>query len=132
LIVLNFQGDREVVKADKAQIAIGPTLIRAGQRLRMTIITAGRPSVTCPNPSLAGVTVREQTSPQLDRRLFWAGYFAFMGGAFITWGIGSVILLPYHGSHGTGVLLIVIGAIGVYSYLGIASTVGISPRRRKT
>lgn len=51
---------KQTLKATDTAITVGPALIRGRQSLHMSIITEGRPSITCLNPPLVGVTVKEQ------------------------------------------------------------------------
>ena len=46
--------------ADGTKISFGPVLIHGGATLRLTLITEGAPHLTCKNPPLINVKVKEQ------------------------------------------------------------------------
>jgi hypothetical protein len=53
----------------ESSISVGPMLMPGGKSLQITIITERRPAVTCPNPPLVGVTVKEQAYGYRKSRL---------------------------------------------------------------
>jgi hypothetical protein len=65
-------------------ITFGPALIGRGQTLRMTIITEGPPHISCPNPPLIGVTIKDH---EPDIPLMFGTIFLIMTGISLT---GSV------------------------------------------
>lgn len=130
-LAIEVQEGDEIVRTDQdGKIAIGPALIRPGQRVRLTAVTAGRPKVTCPNPPLVGVKVREQSSLQSDRRLSLTVYSGMFGAALIIAGLVVIGVLPSHRNIGAGIWLMTLGFVALALSAAAFNTVKTIPKGR--
>jgi hypothetical protein len=82
--------EKPTVSVNAESVAIGPELIRSGQIINIDLLTVGPANLTCPNPPLANVTIRESqiddnAEPPWLKRVQTAAFTLFVVGLFGWW-----------------------------------------------